>query len=81
MQIIARFTDVNTLDSVAQGEAVGYHCFRGLLTVNTAIYVSSSFDSFDATVNDVLDVDTSMAQLQALDFGKNAAGLMLLNNR
>ncbi|KAI3433794.1 hypothetical protein D9Q98_003599 [Chlorella vulgaris] len=40
-QLLLRITATNTLDAEAQDEGVAYHCYRGLLTQDTQIYLHS----------------------------------------
>lgn len=39
-QLLLRVGEVNTLSPAEQEEAVGYHCFRGLLTPDTQVYLT-----------------------------------------
>ena len=39
--LLVRVVDVNTLDEAAREEAVGYHCYRGLVTPETIIWLAA----------------------------------------
>jgi hypothetical protein len=39
--LLLRVTEVNTLDEGGRQEALSYHCFRGLVTPETAIWLTA----------------------------------------
>ena len=41
MTLIVRVVEANTLDEAAREEAVGYHCYRGLVTPETSIWLAT----------------------------------------
>lgn len=40
LALLVRITEVNTLDEEAREEALSYHCFRGLVTPETILWVT-----------------------------------------
>jgi hypothetical protein len=40
IDLIVRVAAVNSLDEAAREEAISYHCYRGLVTPDTAIYLT-----------------------------------------
>lgn len=40
LALVVRISSVNTLDEAARDEALSYHCFRGLVTPDTFIYLT-----------------------------------------
>ena len=40
-QLLLRVAAAHKLDAAARAEAVGYHCYRGALTTDTAVYLTS----------------------------------------
>lgn len=40
LALVVRISSVNTLDEAARDEALSYHCYRGLVTPDTIIYLT-----------------------------------------
>jgi len=39
LALVVRISSVNTLDEAARDEALTYHCYRGLVTPDTEVYL------------------------------------------
>ena len=46
LALIIRIANVNTLDEAAKEEALSYHCYRGLVTPDTIIYLTEGESAF-----------------------------------
>ncbi len=46
LALVVRIANLNTLDEAARGEALSYHCYRGLVAPDTTLYLTEGKQMF-----------------------------------
>lgn len=73
LALVIRISSVNTLDEAARDEALSYHCYRGLVTPDTVIYLTEG-EYLSACISPSClqspgSLLRSMTQFQHFDYG------------